>query len=60
MACATPADWRTALERFAAAEGAELRLIGDRARAYAATTYSPEAFVDRLDRMFASIGMKVD
>jgi hypothetical protein len=60
MACTTPADWRAALERFAVADSAELQAIGEHARAHAATTYSPEAFVDRLDHVFTSIGMGVD
>ena len=60
MTCATPADWTAALGRFASADSASFQSIGTLARAYAATTYSPEAFVGRLDRVFASICIGVN
>lgn len=56
MSCASEAEWGAALERLLAAPGPELERIGRKCRAYAEAAYSRDAFLERFDSVFESVG----
>ena len=59
MSCASPAEWRTQLERLSGMSATELGAIGSRCREYACASYSSSEFTARFDAAFASVGFDV-